>query len=261
MHSIGTLVAAILPLAVSPGAALTSAPPADSVPIDVGDRVQPIVDRHLVAEMDGVELRLATPHDEGEVFRFDRPWEGAFCAYATVITDGDRHLLYYRGLPESGKDGTTREVTCVATSDDGIEWRRPMLAFFEIDGEVVNNVVLADAAPVTHNFSPFLDTRPGVPADERFKALGGSERSGLIAYVSGDGMAWRRLQDERKRAREEGQTPLVGSSPAVRKRPLDSRQALRPAGGGRCGSRPCPEAGWGCGATSSGTPPGTRSSR
>ena len=196
MHSIGTLVAAILPLAVSPGAALTSAPPADSVPIDVGDRVQPIVDRHLVAEMDGVELRLATPHDEGEVFRFDRPWEGAFCAYATVITDGDRHLLYYRGLPESGKDGTTREVTCVATSTDGVHWMRPELSFFEVDGQVVNNVILADAAPVTHNFSPFLDTRPGVPADERFKALGGSERSGLIAYVSGDGMAWRRLQDE-----------------------------------------------------------------
>ena len=76
-------------------AASFSAPPA----IDVGDRVQPIVDRHLIESMSGVELRLATPHDEGEVFRFDQPWEGAFCAYATVITDGDRHLLYYRGLP------------------------------------------------------------------------------------------------------------------------------------------------------------------
>jgi hypothetical protein len=173
-------------------AAATSAPPA----INIADRVQPIVDRHLIESMSGVELRLATPHDEGDVFRFDRPWEGAFCAYATVITDGDRHLLYYRGLPESGKDGTNREVTCVATSTDGMRWTRPDLTFFEVDDTAVNNVILADAAPVTHNFSPFIDTRAGVPANERFKALGGSEKSGLVAYVSGDGLAWRRLQDE-----------------------------------------------------------------
>ncbi len=165
-------------------------------PIVVGDRVQPIVDRHLIDSMDGVELRLAEPRDEGEVFRFDRPWEGAFCAYATVIRDGDRYLLFYRGLPESGKDGTSREVTCVATSTDGIRWTRPDLSVFEVDGTTVNNVILADAAPVTHNFSPFLDTRPDVPADERFKALGGSETSGLVAFVSPDGLAWRRWRDE-----------------------------------------------------------------
>ena len=164
-------------------------------PIDVGERVQPLIDRHLVESADGVELRLATPRDEGEVFRFDRSWEGRFCGYSTVIHDGDRHLLYYRGLPTAGKDLTNREVTCVAISDDGRSWSRPTIGRFEVDGTRENNVILADAAPVTHNFSPFLDTRPGVPAEERFKALGGSEHSGLIAYGSADGMEWRRLGD------------------------------------------------------------------
>lgn len=186
----------LIPLTMAATLALLPAPNPTPDSIEVGDRVQPIVDRHLIESMEGLDLRLATPRDEGEVFRFDRPWEGAFCAYATVIQDADRYLLYYRGLPESGKDGTNREVTCVAASDDGIEWTRPDLRFFEVDGEAVNNIVLADAAPITHNFSPFLDTRPGVPDDERFKALGGSERSGLVAWVSGDGFAWRRLQDE-----------------------------------------------------------------
>ena len=88
-------------------------------PIDIGDRIQPMVDRHLVSSIDGLDLRLATPRDQGEVFRFDQPWEGPFCAYATVIHDGDRYLLYYRGLPTAGKDLTTREVTCLATSEDG----------------------------------------------------------------------------------------------------------------------------------------------
>ncbi|MEE2896503.1 MAG: hypothetical protein VX726_12290 [Planctomycetota bacterium] len=183
-------------LLVSALASLSGSDPVDPAAIDVGDRVQPMVDRHLVGSMDGTELRLTRPRDEGVVFRFDRPWEGLFCGYSTVIHDGDRFLLYYRGLPVAGKDGTDREVTCVATSRDGIEWTRPAIDRFEVDGTRRNNVVLADAAPVTHNFSPFLDSRPGVPADERFKALGGSEHSGLVAYVSADGLEWRRLRDE-----------------------------------------------------------------
>ena len=165
-------------------------------PIDVENDVQPIVDRYLVESMDGVELRLNRPRDEGKIFQFDEPWEGRFSGYSTIIKDADRYLLYYRGLPTAGKDLTTREVTCIATSEDGRSWSRPNIGRFEVDGTRENNVILADAAPVTHNFSPFLDTRPGVPADERFKALGGSEQSGLIAYVSADGMEWRKLRAE-----------------------------------------------------------------
>ena len=186
---IHALIAAILTCVVGSHAGLVDA-------IDVRDRVQPIVDRHLVETLHGVDLRLATPRDEGSVFEFDRPWEGRFSGYTTVIHDGDRYLLYYRGLPVAGKDGTTREVTCVATSEDGIAWSRPALRFFEVDGTTVNNVVLANDAPITHNFSPFLDTRPGVPASERFKALGGSEHSGLVAYASADGLEWRRLEGD-----------------------------------------------------------------
>ena len=165
-------------------------------PVRIETRIQPMVDRHLVGSTNSVELRLATPRDEGEVFQFDEPWEGRFSAYSTVIKDGDRFLLYYRGLPTAGKDLTTREVTCIATSEDGRSWSRPTIGRFEVDGTRQNNVILADAAPITHNFSPFLDSRPGVPTDQRFKALGGSENSGLIAFVSADGLEWRRVQDQ-----------------------------------------------------------------
>ncbi|MCH2133126.1 MAG: hypothetical protein MK116_05180 [Phycisphaerales bacterium] len=157
---------------------------------------QLLVDHHLIDTMDGVRLELGAPRDEGPVFHFDEPWEGPFCGYSTVIQDGDRYLLYYRGLPEAGADGTSREVTCVATSTDGVTWSRPELDLFEVDGSRQNNVVLADAAPVTHNFSPFLDTRAGVAAEHRFKGLGGNEHTGLIAYVSPDGLHWTRLQDD-----------------------------------------------------------------
>ncbi len=165
-------------------------------PIDVGSQRQVFVDRHLIGSMDGVRLELGQPRDEGAVFHFDRSWEGPFCGYSTVIADGDRYLLYYRGLPEAGADGTNRETTCVAISTDGIRWSRPDLGLFEVDGTLRNNVILAGVAPVTHNFSPFLDGREGVDPAERFKALGGNEHSGLVAWTSPDGLRWNRLQEE-----------------------------------------------------------------
>ena len=105
---------------------------------------------------------------------FDRPREGPFSGCSIVIDNGERLRLHCRGLPESGRDGTDREVTCVAFSDDGLEWARPNLGLIEIYGTRDNNFVLADAAPCTHNFTPFLAARPGVDSAERFKALGGS---------------------------------------------------------------------------------------
>ncbi len=68
-----------------------------------------------------------------------------------------------------------------------------------------------DEFGVNHNFTPFIDTKPGTPAAEKYKALGGlayqpnaehqkvrSRRGigGLKAYVSADGIRWRLLQKE-----------------------------------------------------------------
>ncbi|MAG55924.1 MAG: hypothetical protein CMJ83_06515 [Planctomycetes bacterium] len=162
--------------------------------VDLGTRRELFADRFLIDTLDGARLKPGQPIDEGPVFRFDQPWEGPFCGYATVIRDGDRFLLYYRGLPRAGKDGTDQEKTCIATSRDGLGWTRPDLRLFGTAGSKHNNVILANAAPVTHNFSPFLDTRPAVAKEHRFKALGGNQRSGLVAYTSADGLVWRRLQ-------------------------------------------------------------------
>lgn len=164
--------------------------------IDIGSRRELLVDRFLIDRLEGVRLVLHPPRDEGAVVRFDQPWEGPFCGYCTVIHDDSIYRLYYRGLPAAGRDGSPAEVTCYAESRDGVSWTKPELGLFEVRGTRDNNVVLAEAAPVTHNFSPLLDRRPGVPADERFKALGGTMESGLMAFVSPDGVRWRRLRDE-----------------------------------------------------------------
>ncbi|MDB2576842.1 hypothetical protein N9Z54_06540 [Planctomycetota bacterium] len=167
----------------------------------IGQARQLFVDRHLVESTEGCELRLAVPRDEGAVFEFDAPWEGRFSAYSTVIAHEEGFLLYYRGLAKAGADGSDLERTCVAVSDDGLSWRRPSLGLFEVDGDSENgdsenNVVLAEQPPFSHNFSPFLDTRPGVPEEERFKALSGVEATGLMGWSSADGLRWERVREE-----------------------------------------------------------------
>lgn len=168
--------------------------------IDIGSQRELFLDDRLVASFDGTALVSGRPRDEGEVFRFDQPWEGNVSLHATVLQDGGRYLLYYRGwqvdLPtEVGqKQEVVGVVTCVAESLDGIHWRRPSLGLHEFNGSRDNNIILvADDSRVTTNFMPFIDRRPGVPWEERFKAIGGQRHQGAYRLVSADGIHWRKL--------------------------------------------------------------------
>ncbi|MCD4726260.1 MAG: hypothetical protein K8R46_01250 [Pirellulales bacterium] len=163
-------------------------------PVDVGSRLEPIVDDYLVERLDGATLRLHPPTPREIALKFDRPWEGIYTGYFTVLKDGDRYRMYYRGLPEARHD-LDIEVTCYAESDDGIHWTKPNLGLFEVRGTKQNNVVLA-RHPACHNLAPMLDANPNAPPDQRSKALGGGQISGLIALVSPDGIHWKELHKE-----------------------------------------------------------------
>ena len=169
--------------------------PSLAQPIDITNRRELFVDRHLIERLDGCDLRPHHPTPAESVLRFDKPWEGAFCGYATILKDGDRFRAYYRGLPEAGKDGTDNEVTCCAESNDGVVWTKPNVGVYEVNGSRENNIVLMGETPASHNFSPFLDSNPGARPDRRYKALGGTA-NGLIAFASVDGLRWSRLQDD-----------------------------------------------------------------
>ena len=164
-------------------------------PMQLADRREIFVDTFLISRLDNVALVMHIPQNQGEVLRFDCPWEGNFSAYCTVIQDDEIYRMYYRGVREAGADGNDKEVTCYAESADGIKWYKPNLGICTVLGSDSNNVVLANSAPVTHNFSPFIDTNPKARKGERYKAIGGVDRTGLIAYVSGDGIHWKKLRD------------------------------------------------------------------
>ncbi|MBM3493651.1 MAG: hypothetical protein FJX72_04915 [Armatimonadetes bacterium] len=165
---------------------------------------QLFVDRSMVAEMKGAELRLHRPEPREVALRFDAPWEGKESGYVTVMRDHEgRFRMYYRGGGEP-----SREVACVAFSDDGITWTKPTLGLFDHAGSKANNIVFVGREPSyweTHNFTPFLDANPNAPAEARYKAIGlgrayppvtPDRQKALVALGSPDGIRWRPLSDK-----------------------------------------------------------------
>jgi len=167
----------------------------------IGSRLELFVDDYLIDSLKGVSLQLQRPQHAGIAVAFDERWEGLFSGCITTIKDGDRYLMYYRGMPGKG-DGSGVESTCLAISLDGIHWDKPRLGLVEYDGSRENNIILRHR-PASHNFTPFLDQCPGVPESERFKAFAGIHPDGLLAFASPDGIHWRLMQD----------APVVTSEP------------------------------------------------
>ena len=165
--------------------------------MNIGKRRELFVDTYLIERLQDTRLKLQTPRPAGIAIHFDRPWEGRHSGYVTVLKDQDVYRMYYRGLPEAGEPtNSIKQVVCYAESSDGIAWTKPELRLFETRGTLDNNVVWADDGDLCHNFSPFIDTRPGVDPGERYKAICGTQATGLVVLSSSDGIHWSRWMQE-----------------------------------------------------------------
>lgn len=174
---------------------------AEAETISLGDRRELFVDHHLIERLDRVTLKLAEPRRAEVVLKFDQPGEYA-AGFVTVIKDGDTYRLYHRGGSKGpdGKYDDYSEVTAYAESRDGVTWAKPHLDLPDRDPAKGRNVILgAGKYRISHNFSPILDGRPGVPATERYKAVGGKgptgKPGGLYRYMSADGIRWQLHSD------------------------------------------------------------------
>lgn len=196
---------------------------AQDAPIEIGSRRELFVDDLIIGQFNGTQLKLHQPD------RLRRTPARPFGHYATVLQEDDKLRLYYRGDKVRGKhwrngwaDYHENEVTLYAESTDGgFSWVEPDLGIHKVTEMPTGNVVIdatVETFSVTHNFTPFIDKRPGVPEDERYKALGGikyppegwtlwgpNEREqviekygpgGLKAFASADGLNWRLLKNE-----------------------------------------------------------------
>lgn len=181
-----------------------------SAPIDIGDRLELLVDRHLVDEITGgAELKMHRPEPREVVLVTGEPWEGNTCAYYTIFEDRKDgkplFRMYYRGSHwnTETKKATHPEVVCYAESNDGIKWLKPKLGLFEFNGSKENNIVWDGVG--THNFTVFKDKNPECQPDAVYKAIARgrslakgdkSSQHGLFVFKSADGIHWKFYKDE-----------------------------------------------------------------
>ncbi|MBT4101740.1 MAG: hypothetical protein HOE86_29065 [Gemmatimonadetes bacterium] len=168
--------------------------------IDLGTRRELFVDSLLIDKLKKSSLQLHEPQPREIVLEHNTPWEGQFSLYHTIIHDGDKYLLYYRGWQEPSDPA----VYCVAVSDDGVHFERPQIGKHAWQGDGQNNIILNEE-PYTHTVAPFIDTRPGVAPEQRFKAFTrhltdpdaeGKRHAALHGMVSADGVHWEMLGTE-----------------------------------------------------------------
>jgi hypothetical protein len=197
-----------------------------SVPIDIGSRLELMVDDYLIARLNAdAERRLNRPVPQEVVMVMDKPWEGNASAAFTIFQDGDIYRMYYNARQFEISGTTLSEptgVTCYAESTDGINWVKPDLGLIEHNGSKKNNIIIdTQQSNIPPNgFVPFKDTNPNAPADAKYKAWakpaffkskekpyysvrGGASRKGhgpevpdgLHALKSHDGIHWTTMSD------------------------------------------------------------------
>jgi hypothetical protein len=205
-HRATSLLAfAVVPAAVAVAAAVE--------PLAIGSTRQLFVDDFLIEARRNVELELHQPVPREVVLTVDRPWENRSLTYVSVLRDGDRFLMYYRGASADAKYAQSAPAnlptnnwtyTALAESADGIKWTKPTLNLVEFNGSTANNLVWPTDAnkpwrdknyPGTDIF-PFKDENPAAPAAQRFKALANLGEFELVALVSPDGRRWSPLRTE-----------------------------------------------------------------
>ena len=172
--------------------------------VEIGDRLELFLDDDLIAELSGSAQLLM--HEPVKAADSENPFPRGH--YTTVIWDEEAGL--YRGYYRA--DGFWGQRTCYVESTDGVNWYKPVLDVYPDDESGLTNVIICPPSidsenlqKFEHNFSPFLDTREGVPASERYKAVAGyysdgeytsGDVFGLYTLVSPDGIHWTRQSDE-----------------------------------------------------------------
>ncbi len=155
--------------------------------------------RHVLHSPTPRELVEGIGDDEGRIYR-----------YMSVFKDTDHYRMYYacpKVTHEGGEKRRLPERICLATSHDGIHWERADLRLFPLPELKVNPVVWIEDGVERFGvggFSPFLDTNPACPPEERYKAVAeagpagkaAKGANGLFILGSADGIHWRNLSPE-----------------------------------------------------------------
>ncbi|WP_417387014.1 hypothetical protein [Gimesia sp.] len=143
-------------------------------------------DRLLDPEMsEHVQRQYNTPHTLRRVLKQEMPWEAlGFIFYCSVVDHDGTAMLYYGAY-----DSEKQKHFCLATSEDGLTWKRPELKLSDYQESKLNNIFPFEAVEA----GVFLD--PHASAEKRFRLLHNRHwpdpaRAGVYLSSSADGIHW-----------------------------------------------------------------------
>lgn len=161
-----------------------------SQPIHIGTRREVCWDEALIDSAQGVQIKMHKPQYRGDALTCDKPWEGNVCCYYSLVHDGDKLRLYYRGANyDVNEDGTAavgghKTTMCEAISEGGITFQRINAGIVNWEGCDENNILRDD---IRDNMFFFKDANPACPPEAKFKALA-ERKDVLYLFESADGV-------------------------------------------------------------------------
>ena len=185
--------------------------------MDVGSRKQLFIDDRFIESQTGITLRMNPPAKAGPVLLQETDLETRGLGFATVLEMDGRYLMYYRGnaapdvsvpRPRHHQDEVRQPLMCLATSDDGVNWRREKVGLLEVNGSTDNNVVMRGCEgtvfidPNRTNDCAFwwfgIIRSCTTSWDQAQGAVYGwspQKEGGLYLMCSRDGVEWRRVPE------------------------------------------------------------------
>jgi len=163
-------------------------------------KVEMFIDHYLIETTDNTILKLHEPVKKNKIVSFDAPCESITSCYITILNFKGKYYMYYRGYSKYENKKRIEECTCLALSDDGINFYKPNLNLVEFNGNKNNNIILKDAE-ICHNFTPFIDTNPNCDEKMIIKAVGGHKKisvnkAKLYGLYSADGINFKKIQEQ-----------------------------------------------------------------
>ena len=190
----------------------------DKVYKDVGDTSQLFIDNDVIAVVKNVTKRQHTPkkHQDNPLIRRDKPWEGntyfrTSCFNVAHDRANGMFQSWYQDFYEYGTidkfnftEQTLRGRIYYACSEDGLNWKKPVLGKHHVDGHDTNTVF--GHPPYAEVICPsvLLDEQESDPS-RRYKMLylfhdpnvkhaklayGGEAGGGLRMAFSPNGIDW-----------------------------------------------------------------------
>ena len=161
--------------------------------LELKDRRELFVDDYLIDDMGKADLRLHSPQRQEIALVLDTN----SAIYERVLYDDvtKRFLLYYHtgNMAPTAKNPVRNSNfrMMVTTSEDGIHWGEPQVVMDQTDVAAEPDIYI-QGSPA--HMTPFLDTNPACPPEERFKAVVVAQET-LRLMVSPDGLKYTLRKD------------------------------------------------------------------